>query len=96
MTINLEADLEEQAAAMDQRTWTALQTEITMSIANAKWWAFVAECDRVAEFVRLGLITGTTAADYLHSAAIYNALPYEYSTDRVQKVMADALASEAA
>ena len=95
-TLNLEADLEQQCLAMDQAMWTTLQTEITMNIANGKWWAFVAECDRAAEFVRLGLITRTVAADYLHSAAAYNALLYEYGTDRVQKVMAAALASEAA
>ena len=94
--INLEADLEEQCAALDERKWTALQTEITMNVANAKWWAFVGECDRAAEFVRLGLITRTIAADYLHNAATYNALLYEYGTDRVQKVMANALQSEAA
>jgi hypothetical protein len=95
-TINLEADLEEQAAALDERKWTALQTEITMNVANAKWWAFVGECDRAAEFVRLGLITRATAADYLHSAATYNALFYEYGADRVQAAMAAALESRAA
>lgn len=96
MTINLEADLEQQCAAMDQRKWTALQAEICMNVANAKYFAFVAECERMAEFMRLGFVNRQTAADYLHQTAAYNQLYFEYGTDRIQKIMAAALASEAA
>ncbi len=66
-----------------------------MSVANAKLYAFEAEAMRVAEWVRLGF-RDARAADYLHVTAIYNQLYFEYGTDRVQKIMADALESRAA
>jgi hypothetical protein len=34
--------------------WTALQTEICMNVALAKREAFIAEAQRMAEYVRLG------------------------------------------
>ncbi len=75
--------------------WTKLQAEVCMNVANAKYYAFAAECERVAEWLRLGFLNRQTAADYLHEAASYNQLYFEYGTDRIQKIMADAL-SEAA
>jgi hypothetical protein len=89
MTFNLEAEI-------DPTKWTALQREICMNVALAKRDAFIAETERAAEFVRLGFITRATAADYLHEAAIYNQLIFEYGADAIQAIMAAALASEAA
>lgn len=94
--LNLESDILEQAAALDERKWTNLQTEIVMNVANAKLDAFAAECERAAEFVRLGFITRSTAADYLHVTACYNQLYFEYGADQVQQIMAEALESRAA
>jgi hypothetical protein len=97
MTINLEADVNEQFKAMDPTTWTALQTEICMNVANAKFYAFVAEAERIShDYVRLGVVPKQTAADYLHQTAIYNQLYYEYGVDRIEQIMSAALASEAA
>jgi hypothetical protein len=76
--------------------WDALQTEVCMNVANAKFYAFAAECDRVAEFYRLGFVNRATAADYMHEAATYNQLYFEYGADRIQKIMAEALKREAA
>ena len=67
-----------------------------MNVANAKIYAFVAEAERMAEFVRLGLITRSIAADYLSEAAVYNQLYYEYGADYVQSILAAAFASQAA
>jgi hypothetical protein len=96
MTLNLEADIVEQVLALDPTEWTTLQTSVCMTIANAKFYAFVAEAERMAEFVRLGLLTRATAADVLHTAAVYNALCAEYGTDRIQKIMAAAFECEVA
>jgi hypothetical protein len=90
VTINLESDLEEQAAAMDEKKWTRLQSEVCMNVANAKFYAFAEEAERMAEFVRLGMVPRLVAADYLHQSAAYNQLYYEYGADSVQKVMARA------
>ncbi|MBR1199332.1 hypothetical protein JQ574_25370 [Bradyrhizobium sp. AUGA SZCCT0158] len=76
--------------------WTALQTEICINVANAKFHAFIHESKRIAEFRRLGFVNCQTAADYLHETAIYNQLYFEYGTDRIQKVMAEALGEAAA
>jgi hypothetical protein len=95
-TLNLEADIGSQLAAMDERKWTALQRESCMAVANAPYFAFLHECERMAEFVRLGVLNRATAADYLHQTAIYNRLIYEYGQDRVQKAVAAALESRAA
>ena len=95
MTINLESDLEQQCAAMEQATWTKLQAEVCMNVANAKYFAFVGECERMVEFMRLGFVNRPTAADYLHQTAIYNQLYFEYGTDEIQGIIAAAFASEA-
>lgn len=89
MTFNLDAEV-------DPINWTKLQTEICMGVANAKYHAFVAEADRAAEFVRLGFITRATAADYLHTSAIYNQLYFEYGTERIQAIMSAAFDEAAA
>jgi len=89
-------NLNAEWTATDPMKWTALQTEICMNVANAKFYAFVAEAERMAEFKRLGFVTRATAADYLHETAVYNQLYFEYGTDRIQKIMAEALESEAA
>jgi hypothetical protein len=67
-----------------------------MNVALAKRDAFIAESQRLADFVRLGLITRTIAADYLQEAAVYNSLTFEYGTDAVQAIMAAALSEVAA
>jgi hypothetical protein len=89
MTLNLNAEI-------DPTKWTALQTEICMTVALAKRDAFIEEAHRAAEFVRLGFITRPVAADYLHEAAIYNSLYFEYGADAIQAIMSAALDSEAA
>jgi hypothetical protein len=81
---------------IDPTTWTALQTEICINVALAKRDAFIEEAQRMTEFVRLGFMTRATAADYLHEAAIYNQLYFEYGTDQIQSIISAALASEAA
>lgn len=96
MTLNLEADIEEQAATLDQKKWTQLQTEVCMNVATAKFYAFAAEAERMADWVCLGVVSKTVAADYLHTSAAYNGLYFEYGADRVQQIMADALESRAA
>jgi len=92
MTLNLEADWN----AIDPTKWTKLQTELCMNVALAKRDAFISEAQRMAEFVRLGFITRAVAADYLHEAAIYNQLIFEYGADAIQAIVAAALDSEAA
>ena len=95
-TINLESDIQAQSAILDVKGWTQLQAEICMNVANAKFCAFMAECEQAAEYVRLGFVTRTAAADYLHVAAVYNQLYFEYGADQIQQIMADALESRAA
>jgi hypothetical protein len=73
-----------------------LQTEVCMNVARAKLECFVSEAYRVADFVRLGLISRATAADYLHVAATYNQLIYEYGVDCIQEAISRAFESEAA
>lgn len=75
--------------------WTALQTEICMNVANAKFYAFVDEADKLAHWVSLGVVRKQVAADYLHESAIYNQLYFEYGTDKIQGVIAAAFVSEA-
>ena len=89
MTLNLEAEI-------DPTKWTKLQTEICMNVALVKRDAFIAEAQRAAEFVRLGFITRPVAADYLHEAAIYNSLYFEYGAEAIQAIMATALSDAAA
>ena len=89
MTYNLHAEV-------NPINWTELQTEICMNVANAKYHAFIAEAERAAEFVRLGFVTRTTAADYLHVTAIHNQLAFEYGTDAIQAIMSAAFDSEVA
>jgi hypothetical protein len=89
MTLNLESEI-------DPTKWTALQVEVCMNVANAKIYAFAAEADRMAELVRLGLITRAVGADYLNESAVYNGLYYDYGADHVQSIISSAFASEAA
>jgi hypothetical protein len=89
--LNLEADWN----AVDPTKWTALQAEVCMNVALAKRDAFIAEADRMAEFVRLGLITRAMAGDYLHEAAIYNRLCFEYGADAIQGIMSAAFEAAA-
>ena len=96
MRLNLEADIAEQVAVLNEKSWTALQAQTCMNVANAKIYAFEVEADRLAELVRLGLITRAIAADYLNTAAAYNALYYEYGADHVQSIMSAAFAGQAA
>jgi hypothetical protein len=96
MTLNLESDIGEQLRALDELKWTKLQTEICMNVANAKYYAFVAEAERAAEYIRHGFLTRTAAADCLHTTALYNQLYFEYGRDRIQELMAVAFNSEAA
>lgn len=95
MKLNLEADIAEQVAVLDEKTWTALQAQTCMNVANAKLYAFVVEAERLAELVRLGLITRAVAIEYLHTSAVYNALDYEYG-DHVQSIMSAAFAGQVA
>jgi hypothetical protein len=96
VTLNLESDVVEQLAAMDEMKWTPLQTDVCMSIAHAKIDRMVDEAQRLAELVRLEILPKAVAAEYLHQAAIYNQLYFEYGADRIQKIMAWALRREAA
>jgi hypothetical protein len=93
MTLNLNAD---EWISLDPTKWTALQTEICINVALAKRDAFAVEAHRMAEFVRLGFLSHATAADYLHESAVYNQLNFEYGTDAIETIIADAFKSEAA
>jgi hypothetical protein len=90
-TFNLEQD-----PNIDPTTWTVLQTEICMNVATAKREAFIAEAVRMAEYVRLKIISRAMAADYLREAAIYNQLIFEYGEDDIQAIMSVALSEAAA
>jgi hypothetical protein len=70
--------------------WTALQSEICMNVANAKFYAFAAEAERLAHWVRIGVVSKSAAADYLNESASYNQLYFEYGADRIQAVMSEA------
>jgi hypothetical protein len=70
--------------------WTALQAEVCMNVANAKFFAFEAEAERLAHWVRLGIVSKSTAADYLNESAAHNQLYFEYGADRIQAVMSEA------
>ena len=96
MKLNLQTDLAEQVACLNEKTWTVLQTQTCMAVANAKLYAFEVEAERLAELVRMELIPRTVAADYLNTAAVYNALHYEYGSDHVQSIMAAAFSEAAA
>jgi hypothetical protein len=75
--------------------WTALQAEICMNVANAKYYAFADEAAKLAHWVRLGVVKKQIAADYLHESAVYNQLYFEYGTDKIQGIIANAFTSEA-
>jgi hypothetical protein len=92
MTLNLEAEIQPPC---DVQAWTRLQAEICMNVANAKFYTFVSEAERMSEFARLGLITRAIASDYLHEAALYNSLYFEYGADRIQKIVAEAFEAAA-
>lgn len=76
--------------------WTPWQTAICMNVALAKLNAFAEEAYRAADDVRRGVVTKADAADGLHEAAIYNQLYFEYGTERIQQIMADAFLIEVA
>ena len=90
MRLNLNDDVAQQAAVFDETAWTKLQTEICMNVANAKFFAFIDEVGRVAELNRLGVLSHAVAVDYLHRAAAYNQLYYEYGQDQIQGAIAGA------
>ena len=96
MTLNLEKDIDEQVRGLDPTNWTVLQAEVCMRIAHGKLDAFAVEAHRLAEMVRYGLLTRSIAADYLHEAATYNQLMFEYGMDHIQAIMATAFDCEAA
>lgn len=73
----------------DIRDWTPLQTDICMSIANAKYYTFIDEAGRLAKLIRARMLSAADAADCLHEAANYNALYMEYGVDQIQGVMAE-------
>ena len=87
-TFNLNAE------PCDIGAWTQLQTEVCMSIANAKHYQFIFEAERLADFVRLGH-TRVMAGDMLQEAAHYNSLVYEYGQDRVQSIISAAMIAAA-
>jgi hypothetical protein len=89
-TLNLESDIGEQLQVMDEQRWTALQTEICVNVANAKFYAFAEEAGHIADLVRLKVVPRRTATDYLHECATYNQLYFEYGADRIQAVMSEA------
>jgi hypothetical protein len=72
--------------------WTPLQVRITMAVANAKLQAFADVAYDVGELVSLSLMSKADAADLLQEVAAYNQLPFEYSQDRIQRLMADGIA----
>jgi hypothetical protein len=89
MTLNLEAEI-------NPTKWTKLQAEICMNVANAKYYAFADEALKMAHWVRLGVVQKQVAGDYLHEAAIYNQLAFEYGNDAIQAIMSAAFGSEVA
>jgi hypothetical protein len=96
MTLNLESDIDEQIAALDETKWTPLQADVCMGVARAKLDRFMDQAERLAELVRVRVLPKAVAADYLHQTAIYNQLYFEYGADHIQEIMAQALGSEAA
>jgi hypothetical protein len=80
----------------DISDWTPLQADVCMSIANAKYETFIFEAGRLAKLVRARILSGADAADYLHEAANYNQLYFEYGVDQIQAIMARMLSLEAA
>jgi hypothetical protein len=95
MTLNLdEADINISVSA--ECDWTPLQADICMSVAVAKRDAFICESRRLADLVRLKVLPRAVAADYLHEAAVYNSLFFEYGCDHIQEIMAVAFEGGAA
>jgi hypothetical protein len=80
----------------DELNWTPLQADVCMTIALAKRDAFIDEAYRLAELVRLRVLPRAVAADYLHEAAVYNSLSFEYGADHIQGIMASAFEEAAA
>ena len=73
-----------------------LQTDVCITIALAKRDEFINQAHRLSELVKLRLLSVTDAADMLHEAATYNSLSFEYGTDHIQEIMAQALGFKAA
>lgn len=92
MTFNLDAEADHLPC--DPTRWTPLQAEMCMYVALAKRDAFIAVCERTAEYIRLGFLTRAAAADHLHETALYSSLYYEYGADHVQALMANTLAAD--
>jgi len=95
-TLNLEADINTQLAAMDEKKWSPLQTRITMAIATAKLDEFRIQAHWAGELIQLGVLERSEAADILHEAAVYNGLSYEYGGDRIQQIMSTAFSEAVA
>ena len=76
--------------------WSPLHLRLTITVANAKYEAFAEMAVYAGELVELGVLGKIEAADLLQEVAIYNQLSFEYGTDRIQKIMADALSEAAA
>ena len=67
-----------------------------MSIANAKYYAFINEAWHLAKLIRARMLSPVEASDCLHVAANYNALYVEYGVDELQAIMAEMFSLEAA
>ena len=76
--------------------WDPLQTDVCITIALAKRDEFINQAHRLSELVRLQVLSIADAADTLQEAASYNSLTFEYGTDQIQQIMAQALGFEAA
>jgi hypothetical protein len=76
--------------------WSLLQTDVCMSVALAKRSEFINQAHRLGDLVRFGRLSVADAADTLQEAATYNQLCFEYGTDQIQDIMAQALGFEAA
>ncbi|MEY9157330.1 hypothetical protein [Bradyrhizobium japonicum] len=71
--------------------WSPLHVRLNMAVANAKFYAFAEAANDIGELVWLGLLSKPDAADLLQQVATYNQLPFEYGSDRIQRIMADGL-----
>jgi hypothetical protein len=58
--------------------------DVRRCIATAKIREFKFQTFRLGDFVRIGLLASTTAADVLHDAALANGLLEEHGDDVIQ------------
>ncbi|WP_441278584.1 hypothetical protein AB7783_19995 [Tardiphaga sp. 172_B4_N1_3] len=80
----------------DPTSWTSLQLEMVVLVANAKFERFLDVAEYIAGLVRQGLVTKQDAVDLLHEVALYNALYVEYGRDRIHSIIATPFRSEVA